>query len=206
MTGPASTAPGATSRPWYRRRSILVAAGVIAIGAITVITDLPQHASRPAEIAGDTSVMSQVNSDVGPCSYALGETFLIYSDLKARMLSASDVALAPRLLSDDQSACSFTDDSIYQLANIEVPGSAAGKRLGQLVSTVTLWATSDALSAIEDVQILYSNQADAAALTKLGRDEQMLRHDKAQAEAELAHADKVLATRLPPLKLTDAPS
>jgi len=81
--GTPATASGATPpddpdaaprpTPWYRRRAALVGAGVLVVGVITVLTDLPQHDSRPVEIAGDTSVMNEVNADVGPCSYALGE-------------------------------------------------------------------------------------------------------------------------------------
>jgi len=203
-TGPVVTP---TSRPWYRRRAFLVTAAIVVIVAVTVVTDLPTRQSGPAQISDDTSVMSQVNSDVAPCSYALGETFEIYGDLKAHTLTPADAAEAPRLLSDDQNACSFTSDSIYELASdIEVPGSTSGKYMGQLVSTVTLWATSDALSAIEQIQTLYSDPTDATALKKLSKDEQLLGHDRAQAQSELAAADEVLHTRLPAIQLSKAPS
>lgn len=208
VVGPPPTSPGGIQsgeqepRPWYKRRAVLVTAILVAVVAVTVVTDLPQHASRPVETAGDKSVMSQVNSDVGPCSYALGESFTIYSDLTAHRLSAADAAQAPGLLRDDQAACSFTDDSIFQLSTIEVPGSTAGKDLGQLVSTVTLWATSDALSAIEQIQTLSSSPSDTPALRKLAQEEKLLSSDRSQAEAELSAADKVLRTRLPALQLT----
>jgi hypothetical protein len=194
------------SGPWYKHRGVLVAAGLAAVMAVAVVTDLPQHASRPVEIAGDKSVMSQVNADVGPCSYALGEAFTIYGDLTAHTLSASDAARVPALLRDDQEACSFVDDSVYQLSTIEVPGSAVGKDLGQLVSSVTLWASSDALSAIEQIQILYSHPSNATALQRLAQDEQLLGRDRGQAEAELDAADTVLRTRLPALRLAQVPA
>ena len=97
----------------------------------------------------------------------------------------------PGLLTDDQAACSFTDDSIYQLSTITVPGSGSGRDLGQLVGTVTLWATADALSAIEQIQVLDSDRSDRHALKVLASDEKLLGSDRAQAEAELAAADKV---------------
>jgi hypothetical protein len=180
---------------------VLVGGGLVALIAITVLTDLPQHASRPAEIAGDRSVMTQVNTDVGPCSYALGESLTIYGDLRAHSLTGSESALVPGLLRDDQTACSFTNESIYQLSTIEVPGSRAGKDLGQLVNSVTLWATSDALSAIEQIQTLSSHPSNAHAVTQLAKDERQLVLDRAQATAELAAADKVLRTNLPALRL-----
>ena len=57
------------------------------------------------------------------------------------LLPSSEQRQVPGLLTDDQAACSFTDDSIYQLSTITVPGSGSGRDLGQLVGTVTLWAT-----------------------------------------------------------------
>ena len=100
------------------------------------------------------------------------------------------------LLRDDQDACSFTDDSIYQLSSIEVPGSAAGKRLGDLVATTTLWTSSDALGAIADLQTLLSKPADASAQRDLAKRERALASDRAAALAEVNAADHILGTRL----------
>lgn len=206
-SGTTAAAPQAAGQArWYRRKGVLVPAAIVIVLAITVITDLPQHASRSVEISGDRTVMSQVNADVGPCSYAVGETFTIYAGLTAHSLTSTETGQVPGLLRDDQAACSFTDDSIYQLSTIEVPGSAAGRDLGQLVSTVTLWASSDALSAIEQVQTLESHPGNTTALGKLRDDERLLGSDRAQALAELSAADAVLRTQLPALKLSPAPA
>jgi hypothetical protein len=173
---------------------------------VVVLTDLPQNSSRAAQISNDTTVMSQVNSDIGPCSYALGETFTIYRDLSAGSLSRSEERQVPGLLTDDQTACSFMDDSIYQLSTITVPGSGSGRDLGQLVGTVTLWATADALSAIEQVQVLDTDPSNRHALELLAGDEKLLGSDRAAAEAELAAADKSVGMRLPALDLTEVPA
>ena len=203
VTGPTG---GRSGRPWYRRRATLVAAGVIAVIAVTVVTDLPQNDSRAADIGGDTTVMSEINADVGPCSYAVHETLTIYRDITTHTLSKEDASEVPGLLRDDQAACSFTDDSIYQLSTIDVPGSASGRELGQVEGTVTLWATSDALSAIEDVQTLSSDASNPAARRGLAKAENELGRDRAQAQAELAAADRDVRTHLPALQLSSVPS
>jgi hypothetical protein len=214
-TGRARAAPGSNAEraegevavsPWYKRRAWLVSGALVAVVAVTVLTDLPGHDSRAGQISDDASVMSQVNTDIGPCSYALGESFLIYRDLHAHSLTPSEVHQAPGLLEDDQNACSFTDDDIYQLSTIDIPGSASGKYMGQVVSTVTLWATSDALAAIEEIQAVDSNPADTSAREKLVHFERVLTHDRAQAESELATADSLLQTHLPALNLSQAPA
>jgi hypothetical protein len=192
--------------PWYKRRAWLISAALVAVVAVTVLTDLPQHNSRAGQITDDTSVMSQVNTDIGPCSYALGESLTIYHDLNAQTLTPSQVHQVPGLLEDDQNACSFTDDSIYQLSTIDIPGSASGKYIGQVVNTVTLWATSDALAAIEEIQTIDANPADTTARSRLGHFEQVLTHDRAQAESELGAADSLLQTHLPALDLAQVPA
>ena len=82
--------------PWYRRRAWLVSAALIVVVGVTVLTDLPQHSSRSGQITDDTSVMTQVNTDVGPCSYAVGESLTIYRDLRAHTLTPAQVQAGPR--------------------------------------------------------------------------------------------------------------
>ena len=67
------------------------------------------------------------------------------------------------MLRDDQSACSFTSSSIYDLSNVEGTGTPAGKDINQVVNVATIWATSDALAAIEDIQTLSTDPGNAQA-------------------------------------------
>jgi hypothetical protein len=199
---PAAAADGEASvSPWYKRRAWLVSAALVLVVAVTVLTDLPGHDSRAGQISDDASVMSQVNSDIGPCSYAIGESLTIYRDLSTHTLTPSEMNQVPGLLHDDQDACSYTDDSIYELSNIDIPGSTSGKYMGEVVSTVEWWATADALAAIEEIQILDSNLSDATAKARLGHFERALTSERAQAESELGAADALLQTHLPALNL-----
>jgi hypothetical protein len=185
-------------RPWYRRRSVLVGGAVLVVLVITVLTDLPVSTSRAQDVASERSVMQEVNSDIAPCALAVHQALGIWSLQAAHTLTASQRAGTPGLLSDDQSACSFTNESIYDLTNIEVPGSPAGKEIGELVATATLWTTSDALHAIEDVQTLMTDPTDAAVLRNLSFEERQLALDRRTANAQVDAADSILDTRLPP--------
>jgi hypothetical protein len=198
--------PAPAERPFFKRRAVIVAAVVIVVAAVTVVTDLPQHQTRAEQISADTAIMKQVNSDLASCAYAANESFTIWNDQEAHTLSPSDVSRVPGLLRDDQTACSFTSESIFDLtSNIEVPQTSAGKPLGALVGTVTLWATSDALSAIESIQTLTSDPGNSSALKQLQKEEPILASDRAHAEAQLEAADKILVTRLPGLNLPVLP-
>ena len=114
--------PASGPTPWYRRRSLVVGAVVLVILVVTVLTDLPVPTSRSQDVSSERSVMSELNSDVAPCALAVRQALGIWDLEAAHALTAADKSGTPGLLSDDQTACSFTNESIYDLANIEVPG------------------------------------------------------------------------------------
>jgi hypothetical protein len=188
----------ASAKPrWYRRRATLVAMAVAVVVAITVVTDLPVHTSRASDISSEQGVMSELNPDLAPCALAVHEALEIWGDQSAHTLSAADQAESVSLLRDDQNACSFTDESIFDLSNIEVPGSPAGKDMGDLVATSILWTTSDALKAIEAVQTLMVHGQDESAQASLAKAEDAMAADRAAGLRELDRADHVLDTKLP---------
>jgi hypothetical protein len=201
MTSLDTLPPVVTPPIWQRHRGLAIAAVALVILLITVLTDLPVSTSRASDISAERSVMSELNSDLSPCSYAVHQALGIWDLQAAHQLSAADRAPTPGLLGDDQSACSFTNEGIYDLANIQVPGTPAGKELGQLVATVTLWTTSDSLRAIEDVQTLMNDPGDKAVLRNLNKEETVLAADRHTAVAEERAADTDLDTHLQPVKL-----
>ena len=87
-----------------------------------------------------------------------------------------------------------------------MPGGASGKPLGQMLGTVTLWATSDALSAIESIQTLSRDPGNKPALAQLRSEERTLASDRSLAFSQLDAADRVLGTKLPGLNLPALPS
>jgi len=191
--------------PWYRRRGLLIGATIVVVLVITVLSDLPVNTSRADDITAERSVMTEVNSDLAPCALAVHQAIGIWDLQAAHALTPADRSGTPGLLSDDQSACSFTDESIYDLTNIEVPGSQAGKDIGRLVATATLWTTSDALRAIEDVQRLMADPNDASVLHNLSVEEAQLASERRAAISEEDAADRTLDTRLPRADLPSLP-
>jgi hypothetical protein len=168
---------------------------------VTVISDLPVSTSRADDISAERSVLSEVNTDLAGCALAINQAIGIWNLQAAHQLSAADRAPTPGLLSDDQTACSFTNEDIFDLTNIQVPGTPAGKNLGQMLATATLWTTSDALQAIEDVQTLMSDPGDVSALRNLSHEEQQLTTDRRIALVQERAADRDLDTHLPTVDL-----
>ncbi len=203
MTTTTDATSAAVKKPiWERHRRLAIATAVLVIAAITVISDLPTATTRASDISAERAVMSEVNSDLQPCAYSIKQALRVWSLQAKHELTRSDRAPTPGLLSDDQSACSFTNEGIYDLTNnIDTAGTAAGKQLGNLVATATLWVTSDALQAIEDVQRLMGNPNDTAASRNLSKVEGLLASDRRTAVAEENAADRDLGTRLQPVDL-----
>jgi hypothetical protein len=188
--GPGQPEGKAKAPIWQRHRSLVITAVVFVILLITVLTDLPTSTSRASDISAERSVMSELNSDLQPCAYGVHQALGIWTLAAAHQLSAADRAPTPGLLSDDQSACSFTSEGIFDLANIQVPGTPAGKELGQLVATATLWTTSDSLRVIEDVQTLMNNPSDVSVRRDLNKEETQLARDRRNALTEEQAADR----------------
>lgn len=191
--------PVGERRAWYRRRGPLLALVVVAILAVTVVTDLPQHTSRAAAIAQEQSVVQAINTDAGSCTFSVGEAFRLYKDAQSASLAPSNRMRIPALLRDDQAACSFTNNDIFNLSGIETPGSAPGREMSQAVSTVTTWTTSDALAAIIAIETLVDRPTPAAkakALATLDKAERYAAEDRAKLHAEVDAANRLLRAHL----------
>ena len=190
---------------WYRRGWVLVAVAVTVLIVASVLVDLPTNTTPATDAADQVAVMKQINSAISGCSYAAKETFTIYQDLQAHSLSAADVALTPAMLRDDQSACSFTSSSIYDLSNVEGTGTPAGRDINQVVNVATIWATSDALAAIEDIQTLSTDPGNARARADLSKRDTTLAQDRAKADGLVASAEHILHATLPRPDLPQLP-
>ncbi len=190
------SAPSRRPQIWERRRGLVICLAVAAVIVITVLSDLPVSTSRASDIGAERSVMTEVNTDLAPCAYAIHQTIGIWSLQAAHKLSAADRAPTPGLLSDDQSACAFTNEDIFDLSNLQVPQTTAGKQLGQMVATATLWTTSDALRAIEAVQTLMNDPKNPAALHSLSVAVSEMAKDRGSALAHEQAADRALGTHL----------
>ena len=198
---PAEPEPGKQPARWYRRRAVLVSVGVIVVVGAAVITDLPTPTSRGSDRQAESTVIGEINSDVAPCVFSVREALTLYSDASGK-LSSANRAQIPGLLRDDQTACSYTNESIFNLSDIDLLGTPAGKQVGQAVNTVTIWATSDALATIEAVRSLTSNPNDTKARSMLLTEKRLLAADRDKATAEIDAAGKLLGSSLPALDLS----
>lgn len=210
VSGPATTErsfppipePDGGTRRWYMRRAFLVAASAIVVVGAAVISDLPTATSPASDAKAENAVIKQINLDVAPCLFSIREALTFYGDETSGRLSSGHRAQIPALLHDDQTACSYTNENIFELSDIAAPGSSAGKQVSQAVNTVTVWATSDALGAIEAIQTLTSHPGDRKARRQLHHNERLLTEDRSKATAEIDAAGHALGIRLATLDVS----
>ena len=183
---------------WYKRTWLIVVVAIVVVIGASVLIDLPRPISNAEDIASQTASLKEINTDLAPCSYAITETFLIHHDQVAGTLTPADRLSAPKMLTDDQTACSFTSGSIFDLTNnVQVQDTAAGKFVDRMLSVATTWSTSEALAAVEDIQALYLQPGNTAKQRDLVTQEKLLASDRAQAFYDIQQADAVLHTHLP---------
>lgn len=203
-----------------------MAAGLGVLVIATVVSDLPHHASLHDQTVAAAALVTQIGQDVASCSAGVSEATGIDHDLTRGSLTAGQRAQVPGLLRDDLSACSLTDDSLYQLASIEVPGSRAGKALGQASSAVLYWAYPDAFDLIQSITTfsqdgggarLSAGSSGSSGLTaatttggstlasRISRQEATLNSQRGRVAADLGRARTLLGgARLPGVGLADA--
>jgi hypothetical protein len=191
------------SERWKRFKRIGLPALAIAVIVVTiaVVTDLPQHQTLASERVAAASLVDEVNSDIGQCTYAMNEATTIYRRWLEGNISASDRSEAPGLLSQDAAGCSFTSDNIYNLASIEQPGTGAGKYLSNVVGLAVQWTSGDALAVMEDFGLLIANPHDSKAIQYLRENATSLAADRKSALKAVADAEHYLHGPLPKLKL-----
>ncbi|MHB1208283.1 MAG: hypothetical protein ACYC1I_01085 [Acidimicrobiales bacterium] len=181
----------------YRRPWFLITVAVIVVVAVSVISDLPHPITKAEDATAQNASMKQINTDIGPCVFAVKEAFSFYEQKVTGQLSPSNLAQVPSLLVGDQTACSFTSGSIYDLTNnIQVLDTKAGKDIDHMLSVVVLWSTSDALAAIEDIQYLISHPGDTKKLHNLAQEEALLAKDRSLALNYVARAERTLGMKL----------
>ena len=185
-------------RSW-RRVGLPVTAVIVIIIVIAVITDLPTHPSLTAQRNDASGLISEVNTNLKPCVFALQEANTIFRQRLAGTLSAGDRGKVPTLLADDASACAFTSDNVNNLAAIEEPGTGAGRYLAGVVSIALTWTTSDALGALDDMILITHNQHSAQAASDLRGRNVRLATDRRQALKDVRSAARYLKGPLPSL-------
>jgi hypothetical protein len=203
---PSPTEPHEVRHVWYKRTWVLVTIAIVVVVGASILIDLPRPISNAEDISSQTASLDEINTDVGGCGYAIKETFLIHQDQLAGTLTPSDRSSANKMLVDDQTACSFTNELIYDLTNnIQIQDTAAGKYIDRMMSVMTTWVTSDALAAVEDIQYLYLHPGDPAKTKDLVAEERQLAIDRNQAIIDEQRADAILHTHLPPPNLPGLP-
>lgn len=197
---------GITKAVWYRRPWVLAALSVIVIVAVSVVIDLPRPITESQDVASQNASIKQMNTDLADCSYAAKESFLIYNRQVTGKLSASNLAQVPKLLNDDETACSFASEPVFDLTNnIQVDDTAAGKHVDRMLSVVEHWITDNALAAVKDIQYLFKHPGDTSTIRHLAYQERQLTVDRRKALYEESQAVQILGHPLYAIKIPALP-
>jgi len=193
---------GITKAVWYRRPWVLVALSLIVIVAISVVIDLPRHITKAQDVASQNASITEINSDLAECAFAVKESFSFYNRDVNGTLSPSNMVLVSTLLTDDETACSFASQPVYDLTNnIQVQDTASGKHIDKMLSAVERWITDYALASIRDIQNLFNHPGDAKTIRHLASQERRLANERLVALNDEAQANDALGLKLDALKI-----
>ena len=197
---------GITKAVWYRRPWVLAALSLIVIVAISVVIDLPRPITKAQDLTSQNASIKEINADLAPCAFAVKETFHFYNQNVNGKLTSSNLAQMPKLLNDDEIACSFASEPVYDLTNnLQVEDTAAGKHIDRMKTDVQIWMTDYALAAIKDIQYLFLHPGYAATIRHLAKQEVQLATGRALALSDEVQAEAVLGPGLHALKIPTLP-
>jgi len=191
----------------YRRPWFIITAGAIIIAILSILSDLPSHVTVAQDAASQTTTLKTINADLAPCDFAVTESFMILTDKIEGTLTTSATNLAPALLKNDQTACSFTSGPIVDLGNnIDVEGTPAGRYISRALTDSIIWASSYALAAIDDVSALYISPNDAKLLADLTKQENLMASERSVVDNDVYRAVVLLnGTPLPAPNIPSVP-
>lgn len=197
---------GITKAPWYRRPWFILTIALIVIAGVSVIVDLPGHMTPKHDAATQNASIKEINADLEECSFAVRESFSVYNQDVAGTLTASDLAQLPKLLTDDQTACSFASEPVYDLTNnLQIDDTKSGIHIDHMLSAVEQWITDNALASIDDIQYLINHPGNAKKIQNLAAEESDLQSVRTRALNDEATAQKILGLTLVPVKLPVLP-
>lgn len=206
--GGGSDRPGYGGRPrqpqpprFWRRRPFLVGAAVAVVLAVAVVTDIPLSSTPTTRLSDATGTIKEIANDVAGCNAALGEAFTIYRGIAAGTLTKGQRAESTSILSDDANGCSYTNQSIVDLASMGLPQVSIGKNLSHIAGRALAWADPDGLQAIDDIATLLAHPHQAKAAADLRQQIHQLGVDRAAALADKHRLAVELHGTLPPLGL-----
>ena len=192
---------------WYRRPWFLLTVALVVVAGVSVLSDLPHHISVNEDASAQNASIKQINGDLAPCNYAIAEVYHFYGTKIVGTSAPLTAQKYPKWMLDDQSACSFTSGSIYDLTNnFQALDTKAGKYIDNMHTVVVTWITSDALGAINDIMFLFNHPGDPKTLKALRSRTSLLNAERTQAMAAWAKANALLGGRLTPLTLAKLPS
>lgn len=184
--------PSGGKKPWYRRGWFLVLVVVVVVGGASVIADLPHAASRSDQVAQATTLVKSVDADIRTCTYSLRQSEAIFARHQDGTLTPSQRAQVPSLLSQNEQACSFANQSVVDLGTLTLPSGPAGRDLGNMITNVEVWMTSDAVAAMVDMARIIEHPGDASAKDDLAKQEKRLATDRGKADADMRAAEGTL--------------
>lgn len=201
-----STSLSAQRAVWYRRPWFVATVGIVAVIAVSVITDLPHPISKAEDTSQQNAVIKQINGDSATCVFALKESFSFYRDDLNHTLAASNLATVKNYLLEDQTACSFASGPVYDMTNnIQPMNTAAGKKVDRAMAATVKWITYDAVGAILTIRNYFGSTPFHMNTAKLVQSENALALDHAAIVNNIDAASSLLGTTLTPINIPSLP-
>lgn len=197
-----SEAGDGATRPWYRRRSWIVAGVVLFVAAIAVVTDIPGRNTASFRRQDLAAFVSGLQLEVAQCNAGLHDALVAYGDA-AVTNSKVPTSTAATFVQDGIAACSFTNAGVVALASQQAPRALSTLAVGGLPSQLGLWAALDAFTTLQDLKVIVIQPGDSAARSKYMAEVAALDRRRSQIDQIVRKAEELTGAKRAALSLTE---
>lgn len=198
-----------------RRRTAYWAAGVVAVLAVAVLTDLPTHASVSYRQGTLRGYLAAVGRDVAPCRVALHDALAAYAGSSAASAASAasgpsgpsaeprvPLSTAAQFTQQGIEACGFSNTGVVALGTTSPPRQVATPAVARIAHQVDAWAYLDAFTLLQDLKSVISHPGSRGGVAAFDR---VLGATEARAslvERLVAAADREAGLPVDPIRLT----
>jgi hypothetical protein len=185
---------------WRGRRGWLIAASLVVVVAVAIVSDLPTHTTGTYRQKDLASYVAADNAQIAQCGAGTHDALLGYLRSTAPRPTVSR-SLVTTFVNQAISVCSFADAGVVDLGSAFPDRVIASPVVDGIAPALDAWAYLDAFDLLQDLKVAVADPGDAAVRAKVVGDVAAADRQRRRVEALVEAAERQVGAPARPLPL-----